>query len=150
MKVIPYIVILLAYAYGFVHVGPIAAGVGVLVLSLLVYMIWKRYRYIRKLKDYAERIDNIYVLSEKPGDRTVAQRTIAEKEMLEKSGNKRGVRIVQILFQDGEFVNETWEEYQERAKEEIAEDRKSRHAKLKKEDPEWYLCAHHRQKGVSI
>jgi hypothetical protein len=57
------------------------------------------------------------------------------------------IPILQIPFQDGKWVNETWIEYQERLVSEIKSARAEWHDKLKnKATAGWYERVHHKQK----
>lgn len=125
--------------------GALIASVLVLLLSAVGIWYYVRWKRVRLLREYGRRIENVYVLSRFPGDRTVLKRAAKERRLLEEAANKTGAEVRTILFADGENVNETWEEFEERARIEIAEDRKSRHSGLKSANNDWYLAYHHRQ-----
>ena len=93
----------------------------------------------RILDAYANQIDNIYEYSRHPGDRLVYKRAQQHRALLKKADNQNAVQVHEIIFQEGVWVNETWEEYQERLDFYIKGDRASRHDTLLKKDREKYL-----------
>lgn len=147
-----YLICMVAGALYFLSIGwagVLWASIIAAILFPALYFLYKRILLVRKLKQYGTRIENIYVTSNHPGDRTVMQRVEQEKAWLIKAGNKLNVFVIPILYQDGQYCNETWEEYHERIKEEIAEDRIKRHTYLKQTSNEFYLKYVHDQKGVN-
>lgn len=134
-----------AYMLLMQYVGPVAAFAVVALLIAVAFLIWRRYQTVKKLKEYGRRIENIYVLSLRPGDRSVMRRVAKERDWLERSGNRLGVQVIPIFFKDAENVTESWEEFQERAEMEIADDRRRRHTSFSETDRSWYIRYHHRQ-----
>lgn len=120
----------------------------------IAYIASANYRRNLLLDKYARQSENIYVWSANEYDRNVRKRANLQRALLEESGcteawKSRGLRppvVVEIFFADGENVNETWEEFQERKEKVIQEDRKRRHIFLnslpdtdKDKSREWYI-----------
>lgn len=87
---------------------------GLLILVVWTIVLYRRFLYVRKLKEYGQRIDPIIVRSEYEGDRTVCRRADQEREWLIKASNRMGVIVYEVIHGEGEFYGETWEEYEDR------------------------------------
>lgn len=121
-------------------------------LSLLfvAFLIWvgkeyKKANHVLKLKQYAVQVENIYEFSLHENDKEVYKRAEEHRKYLKLSKNKLDVEVQEIYFRDGEHINETWEEFQQRKDFFIRNDRSIRHSKLKKANNEWYIKNHHQQ-----
>lgn len=149
----------------------------ILLLTFFLIQFINKKRYHAKLLRVRDRIENIYLVScdpstgLKPDVGAVAEycefvepekmeTAIKEWEnMLKESGNKSWdneetrptfrLKIIPYYFQDGEHVNEDFEEYGERLEWEIKADRSKRHGNLKRMNADWYKFAHHKQNTVT-
>lgn len=92
-----------------------------------------------RLECYGSRLENIYEVSHWPKDNQVYQRAQMHREWLEKSGNQNNVMVHELIFREGEFVNETIEQYQERVQLFIQDDRARRHRFFRDADRVLYL-----------
>ncbi len=81
-----------------------------------------------RLLDYGQRFENVYITSESESDRSERERADMARVLLRLSGNRTQLAVVLIVYQAGEHVNETWDQYEARVKHTIEEDRKTRHA----------------------
>lgn len=146
----------------------LAFGGLALVLTVLLGMVVKhRYDYVGRLKAYAERYENVYVVSRHPDteeeiplkgldslivwanyDRVML--AVAEEEAwLTRAGNsfftdpnlkqENRLKVIPIIFQDGAFVNENWKGFRHRVRETIEADRVVVHSTLKEASPGWYM-----------
>lgn len=97
--------------------------------------------HIALLKEYAVRVDNIYVYSLYEDDRTVVQRAKIEAQLLWESGNKTDIAIHKIIFRDG-LPHETWEEFEARLDSFIKADAIARHKELKQRGGVEFYEAH--------
>jgi hypothetical protein len=124
-------------------------------------IIWFRYLKVKKLIRYGKQYENVYVVGRHPktgkapalGElskivifaphREVLTQIEKERRWLEKAGNKffqsGKIDFIPIIYQDGVNVNEDFEEYGERAAEEIKADRAARHGSLKETGKGWYM-----------
>lgn len=133
-------------------------------LVVLAAGIWIRERIARSslLKSVNGRVDSFYLV-EAPDGRPVfidglediiisfRKRSLVKtvkwyNELIKDSGNKFGIEVFVILFKDGEYCNETIEEYIDRIRTTVHEDRSKRHKDIKEADPELYILAQH---GIS-
>jgi hypothetical protein len=60
------------------------------------------------------------------------------------------LQVVPIIFMDGEFVCETWQEFEVRAIDTIRQRMTARHRYLRAKRPEWYHRYSNTQKGLSL
>lgn len=150
-----------AFYYLYQLGGPGVAVIGIFVLGTGAAYLADWISEMRKIRRYGDRYENIYVVENPPGVEMkdelpqvqhllitvpkgkVLETVMEEKEMLNKAGNRRNVEVIPIHFQSGIHVNETFEQYADRAWEMIKADRSARHEKIKEKDPEWYLRNHH-------
>lgn len=143
-----------------------------LVFAVVYYVVKfiKSMRYHASLKELQNRIDNIYIVSGHPksgnmpdlGDiselcffskhndmedtlREVSKMVVASGNRLYNEMAVNRIEIVQFFFQDGENINENWEEYEQRLIAEIKADRAKRHAALSRQNRGWYKYAQHGQ-----
>lgn len=83
----------------------------------------------------------------------------SETEFLIDSGNrhiendnikeKYRLQVIPIIYRDGEFICETWTEYQERIVATMKQRLSERHKVLQDEDRDWYNKFSNRQAGVA-
>ena len=153
------------------------ALVACLATGVLLYLLDNRIRYYFLMRDYANRYENIYVVSMHPNGeqsadieglndfiiqapyRKVFKEVERQKALLIESRNahytdeglkpSERLKVVPIIFQDAEAINETWPKFCKRVRKEIQADRAERHAILKKADPIWYHKYANYQQGVS-
>lgn len=118
----------------------LAAGAAAGVLAVLFadanLNIWAERAMLR---EYGQRLENIYECSRSPDDNQVYHRAQAHRSWLERSGNKNNVRVHELIFREGEFVNETISQYQERVDLFIQDDRAKRHRFIRDNDRVLYL-----------
>lgn len=115
-------------------------------LVILIFFYYRK-RFKVKLKKYGSMFENIYEYQKAPTDKQVLLRVEKHKKWLRLSKNKMNVQVRMGFFRDSRNPNESWEEYELRRDEEIAEDRKKRHKKLeKKHGRNFYLTDLHGQK----
>lgn len=106
---------------------------------------------------WAEDVEELVVWADFEKVRKEVQR---QENLLYVNGNKfwideelepeERIRVIPIILKDGEFINEEWgEEFRDRCREVIQEQRKHRHRILKEYDPDWYDEVSNRQKGVA-
>ena len=133
-------------------VGGVIAAFGFMFLSMLACfiaeLIARRIEHIIQLKFHAECTDNIYVYSEKIHNgvnKWISEKAAWHEMMLKESKNKLGdagtayqVKVIPIYFQDYLNPEETPEEYFERCRQLVTEDKKKRHIKLN-DDRDWYV-----------
>lgn len=127
--------------------GPIW-GMLVLACAAVVFLVKTHVEAIRfrnaELSRFAKQIENIYICHENANERdeTIAMRAAYAEQMLAESGNqihkRLPVKVHKIYFRAGEFVNESWTDYELRRDAFIAEDKRKRHIMLEKLDPRWY------------
>lgn len=141
----------------------------ILILATAVGTLRTRIKKIQQLKKYAARFENIYVLSISPsGDepqlgflkefcvfaphKHVLRTAKEQRQLLEDAENEflseeikasARMRVITIIFRDG-HPNESWEEFEDRAAQEIKVDRETKHQMLR-ENIEFYNTYHNRQ-----
>lgn len=148
------------------RLGFAIGSLALLLSSVVVYLVWHRINYIQTIAYYAKQYENIYIISNHPDSddkvfdeeagyivvcvaySEVMREVSNQEKLLTESRNQffcdsglkdhQRIRVVPIIFQDGQFINETWKEFKKRAIAEIQEDRSSRHAMLKNADSAWY------------
>lgn len=148
---------------GLIFINPVL----ITVAPLLIWLAWrmkKRIDKFVKLVRYARRFEPIFVLPNDTGldgtigrlsdlcifvaPKMIAKTVTEERAFLEMSGNQfaaNGIPVIGIYKGHGPFVNETDQEYNERAKDLIRSVRAEWHTKLA-EYPDWYERYHHLQK----
>jgi uncharacterized membrane protein len=139
--------------------GSITAFV-VLLLGVSFSIYWEK---VKKLKRFGKRWENFYIVTRHPEtgkepdlgglakveDLVVyapygkALRKAAYlKKWLQKAQNplflSGDLKIKILIYQDGVDVNESWEEYEDRASFEIRKDRAKRHGGIKEQNGAWY------------
>lgn len=147
-----------------------------LAVAVWLFLFWKRWKQENEKKSFRDRMENVYLVACHP--KTNAPPWLGEMSpfasfvpyyevmeerkrvvgLLEESGNrfwknerlkkKHRLQIVVYLFRDGEFVNESFDEYSERVAASIKQDRAVRHAALKSLSESWYLVKWHSQNCV--
>jgi len=146
-------------------------------LSVVVgWLVWDRVLLLRKVKRYSDMYENIYVVSNHPEtgelvdigkfremivnseyDRVLVNvgkeerwlRRVKNEFFVDEALNdNQRLKVIPIIYQDGEFVNETFKEFRKRVIMEIKEDRRKRHAFLKKMDQGWYMKYGNKQREV--
>lgn len=147
-----------------------------LLSALVVFLIWHRIDYIQTIAHYAKQYENIYVVSNHPdtddevfiqevdhlivnASYTDVMREVKDQERwLSESKNAffcdpalkdhQRLQVIPIIYQDGQFVNESFKQFRKRVIEEIKKDRAERHAMLKKTDAAWYHKYSNNQRSV--
>lgn len=160
------------YKFGFIFGG------GLLIFSaFLIKEVIARIEYARTIDYYKTMYEDIFVISRHPETNEelslpgldhvvvwadyeeVKEEVKNQKEWLRVAKNTfvidptleecERIQIHSIIYQDGEFVNEDWqEEFLERAKMDIKNKRVIRHGLLKTTNPIWYDEVSNRQRGV--
>lgn len=132
----------------------------------------------KKMNSYENRFEDVYVVSNHPKDERevwimdeeidrlivrvdfekVIKQVREEKKWLEKSGNdfyigeglneKNRLKVLPIIFRDGKYVNESWEEFEERVLMEVKKSREERHERLRGAGLEYYHKYMNFQKGL--
>ena len=153
--------------------------------GVLMYLLENRVTYYLTLLQYADRYENIYIISNHPKikghkhseeevdfkgipfelivcveHRLVINEIAYQTRLLVESKNthfndpdlteEQRLQIKPIIFQDAEFINETWKQFQKRVKHEIHADRLQRHAMLKQSSPIWYHKHANFQHGIQL
>ena len=113
--------------------------IGLIVLSIVVGYV-RDWLLKRKLERYGRQAENIYACSRHENDRKVYLRARQHQQWLERSQNDLRVKVHLLIFQEGEFINESWEEFEQRCAHFIARDRVKRHTWLRDNRREWYLA----------
>ena len=142
-------------------------------VAVMVARILKKKREHAQLKEARDRKENAYFVACHPetgeapdvGDMKpfvffvpydqAVEKMVEYEQLLDECGNNfwknpevrstYHLKTILFMFQDGEFVNEDFEQYGIRVEDEIKADRAKRHADLKKMNGEFYLFAHHGQ-----
>lgn len=104
-----------------------------------VMAILQRMQHVKNMVYYANHIENIYVWSSDENDITVRQRAAHERTMLNTANNQLNVTVHELYFRDVGFTNETWEQFQERVAQFIAEDREKRHKFINSKGREFFV-----------
>jgi len=151
-------------------------GLTGLILCGFLFLLWERLGYLAKMRHYATMYENIYVVSNHPDDDRevkigglekvivnvgysfVVKEVQQQIRCLEKSGNVfhadhsltdyQRIAVLPLIYQDGEFINESWKEFKERVELTIKTERSYRHAMLKKADEIWYNVYSNDQNGM--
>lgn len=137
-----YIFIALAACFGGMHAGIMGSTLAVLAmipLILCVSRLHTQYLHVCKLREYAVRTENIYVCAEYEHDNTVRARAAHERKILHDSGNNTNITVHELYFGFGEHCNENFEQYQERVKHYIEQDRIKRHKDLSSKYVDFYI-----------
>lgn len=71
-----------------------------------------------------------------------------EKNLIQRSGNKRGLIVYALHFRDGENYCEVVSEYEQRVASYIGNVLKQLHAYLKEKAPEWYEREYHGEREI--
>ena len=159
--------------------GVLGGGTVVMVCAFLGRAVVDRIEYSRNIDRYRIMYDDIIVISRNPEDdeeldlpkellsvvvwadyEDVTKEVNNQKKWLREAGNNffvdeslkehEKIQVHKLIFQDGEFINETWsEEFRERAIAFIKNKRAIRHGLLKETDPVYYDMVGNRQKGVA-
>lgn len=152
MKALQYLSIITAAAFcvylmTFGPLGWIFAGF----FLVLVYAGGVWIGHALEIRRHRRQVDNIYVWSASPDDRTVLRRARHHSKYLRLAGNYvdekgkkhgNGVQVVPIIFQDsmsGKYTEapaETWEEFQDRKDLIMRKDRIARRLAIDTGDPE--------------
>lgn len=123
------------------HFGIIGVIPYICCVAPLCYgVMWcvKQYLHAQTLKAYGNYTENIYVYSLHEQDNTVRKRAQHERTMLDTAGNRLGVEVVAIYYQDAEYRNETWEQFEQRRDETILQDKQKRALHIKHKDPDFF------------
>ena len=168
-----FITFFLIFNFGFAF-----GGIASLIIIGISIMLNDRIEYIQTLNEYSEIYENIYVVSNHPETNEVIQlpkRLEAlivassyknvhqciniEKKWLESAKNpffvdpnltdEQRIRVIPIIYQDGQYINENWKQFKKRVVFEIKEDREKRHEMLKRTNEKWYHQHSNHQIGVS-
>lgn len=132
--------------------------IGVLVAGLAIWLKFRLER-VRLLKKFNARIDDVYLVGYAEGRpiylagledvvipvkrSQVLGKVQYYKRLIKDSGNKFGIGVQVILFQDGQYINETTEEYIDRVRERVYASRSEQHGRVKEQDKELYLSVKH-------
>jgi hypothetical protein len=129
--------------------GPIAAVIITTLWVITCVAVYLRLNYRRKLRHYGKRLENIYEWQQSPTDKRVVVRAQEHEEWVKLSGNKMGIRVITLFFQDAHNPSETWEEYTDRVAATIANDRILRHQEIERsQGRDYYLREMHGQQGI--
>ena len=157
----------------------IILGGGIILLCVWFAKVFaEKYAYSKEIDRYKVMIDDVIVISRHPktGEELdlpedlksvvvwadyecVIEEVADQKEWLREAGNRffvdpsllehQKIHVHSLIYQDGEFINEDWnEEFFERAVEFIKNKRAIRHGLLKSVDPVYYNKIGNRQRGV--
>ena len=140
--------------------------------GIAISLLWNKIDKFFLLREYANEIENIYVVSNDPETNEevfheslnqfivnvkfskVMIEVQNQKDLLQESGNEifadGQLEVKPFIFQNGEFINETFEEFQLRVIETIKEDRKKRHLTLKNVNEDWYQKFSNYQEGIDF
>ncbi|MCB0596809.1 MAG: hypothetical protein KDD28_22185 [Phaeodactylibacter sp.] len=136
--IIPIAGVLLGYHIG----GLIGMAVGISASMLAMYFATTNIKiWIERamLATYGSRLENIYEVSVSPGDQHVYRRAETHREWLRRSENKNAVKVYELIFREGEYCNETIEQFTERVALFIQDDRSRRHRFIRDNDRVLYL-----------
>jgi uncharacterized membrane protein YhiD involved in acid resistance len=100
-------------------------------------------KYGEKLTDlaYYQQLEHIVEHSLSENDSGVYLRAQEHRQKLKDSGNPYKVRVYEIIFREGVWADENWEEYQERLKAERHQIITQRHQELQARNRKDYLAA---------
>lgn len=138
--------------------------------ALAISFLWHKIDRFFLLREYSNEIENIYVVSNDPEtNEEVFHESLCQfivnvkfsqvilevqnqNDLLQESGNEifadGQLEVKPFIFRDGEFINETFEEFELRVIESIKEDRKKRHLTLKNVNDNWYQKFSNYQEGI--
>ncbi len=129
--------------------GPVAALIITTIWVIACVVLYLRLNYRRKLRHYGKRLENIYEWQQSPTDKRVVVRAQEHEAWIKLSGNKMGIRVITLFFQDAHNPSETWEEYTDRVVATIANDRTLRHQEIEhSQGRDYYLREMHGQQGI--
>ena len=151
--------------------GLAVGGISFCLCMLIIFLLYHTIDHIMTIHDYAKQYENIYVVSNHPKLKTelfiedldefiinvpykeVLESVEDQKKILVKAKNELfnndNLKVIPIIYQDGQFVNETWKQFKKRVSSEIKEDRAKRHKRMKQTDNIWYMQYSNYQNGVS-
>ena len=137
--------------------------------GIVIAAIWHKVERLLLLREYANEIENIYIVSNHPTTNEEVDHELKmiqvkfsevlieveeQKKLLKQSENELfadgQLEVLHFIFQDGQFVNETFSEFEERVIASIKEDRIARHSKLKSVNEEWYNQFSNYQQNVTF
>lgn len=141
-----------------------------IVTGVLIAAIWAVVIKIRnrmKLLAASKRIEPVYIIGpDQNGEhpdmahlsdicvfaklRSTGKEAGKWRDLLIESNNKQNLEVVEFRYQDGEYVNETPQEYENRVWQEIKDHRSKHHTKLKESNNEWYVKYHHKEKKTRV
>lgn len=156
MKQLQYTALFIALAILAFMSDLISKGIlyALVIIALLTFlgMTWYFKVYLRtKIKRYGRRLENFYEWQRTPTDKEVILRAEEHRKWIQLSGNKMGVKVLTIIFQDAHNPSETWTEYLDRVSATIANDRILRHTEIESsQGREYYLREMHGQKGIRL
>lgn len=161
----------LIFKFGFA-----VGGLLFIVSCLVIFLVWHRVNYLQTIARYAKKYENIYIVSNQPDTDEeifieavdhliincchsgVIETVKDQQQLLQVSKNpffsdpsltdSQKLQVIPVIFQDGEFVNESFKQFRKRVIALIEQDRASRHAMLKKADAIWYNKHSNNQRSV--
>lgn len=113
-----------------------AIGLGAMYFATVNVKIWIERAM---LAEYGSRLENIYEVSLSPQDAHVYRRAEMHRFWLVRSNNQNRVQVYELIFREGEYCNETVEQFQERVRLFIQDDRSRRHRFIRDNDRVLYL-----------
>ena len=140
----------------------------------VLYLVWVGAKALARVHDltiWAKRVENVYIVGSHPDDEEAFPKlnlpedvalfvehrrvmaTVKEVEQLLRDSRNRmfeggHLTIYPFIMGEGEFVNETWEEYTQRVAAFILEDRRARHKKMRDTNKNGYLRHVKGQEGL--
>ena len=154
-------------------------GGGIVITCLFIGReVFNRVEHAKEIDRYKVMYDDIVVISRHPDTEEeldlpkelvsvvvwadyedVIEEVSSQKDWLREAGNKffvdssllehQKIQVHALIYQDGEFINEDWnEEFRDRSIEFIKNKRAIRHGLLKSTDPVYYNKIGNRQKGI--
>lgn len=130
--------VMLGYQLGDIIGMAIGAAIGLLAMYFASANI-KIWIERAMLRVYGSRLENIYEVSLGKNDQHVFRRAEMHRFWLIRSQNQNHVKVHEMIFREGEYCNETVEQFQERVNLFIQDDRARRHRFIRDNDRVLYL-----------
>jgi len=111
-------------------------GLGAMYFASANIKVWMERAMLR---EYGHRLENVYEVSLSPNDPHVYRRAKMHRFWLIRSDNQNAVKVHELIFREGEYCNETPEQFQERVALFIQDDRAQRHRFIRDNDRVLYL-----------
>jgi hypothetical protein len=117
--------------------------VSVFLLSVLAFVLCRKVFLLMeqdKIKAaYYSQLEHIIEASQSPDDNTVYKRAQQHRAGLKEAGNPYGVKVYEIIFKEGAYVTETWDEFTARRDSTTREIITERHRVLRNKSRSLYL-----------